>query len=390
MRSPLARPSMTLYAALATPGPPPEGPTASGVRAVFLGTSTLLLRDARHTILIDGFFSRPPLWRLAARPIAPDERTIDACLTRAGVTKLDAVLCAHSHYDHALDAPVIARKYGARLYGSDSTVNIGRGYGLPQELLVEAGDGAVFAFGDFRVTFVHALHSPGDVAEGAVTEPLTPPAPYRAWKSGQCFSFFVRHPAGSLLVHPSANHVPGKLADFHADTAYLSVGRLGGQPPGWREEYWRETVTATDPATVLPIHWDDFTSPLTRPLRAMPYFMDDVAAALDFVEERCRRDRRTLVLPTAWQEVDPFGKWRLPEQPGSGVVAAVRVDGRTGLARRSGPGGRISDLAEVTRYTGRDIAAAVSSTERRRSGRFWAGWVTMTSSAAVEAAKSSR
>lgn len=310
MRFPLSRPSMTLYAALATRGPDPAGPDASGVSTVFLGTSTLLVRDSRTTLLIDGFFSRPPLWRVATGRLAPDTRAIDACLERAGITSLDAVLCAHAHYDHALDAPVIARKYGAPLIGSSSAVKIGEGYGLPANLLVEAKDGEVSAFGDFRVTPVHALHSPGDVAEGDVVEPLTPPARYTAWKSGRCFSFFLRHPAGSLLVHPSANHIPGKLADFHAETAYLSIGRLGGQPRERQEEYWRETVLATGAKTVLPIHWDDFTLPLHRPLRAMPYLMDDVTAALDFLEERARRDNITLVLPTAWQQVDPFGRWR--------------------------------------------------------------------------------
>ncbi|GAB2864625.1 MBL fold metallo-hydrolase [Actinocorallia aurea] len=310
MRFPLSRPSMSLYAALATRGPDPDGPASSGVRTMFLGTSTLLVRDTRTTVLIDGFFSRPPLWRIATGKIAPDPGRIDACLEKAGVTSLDAVLCAHAHYDHALDAPVIARKFGAPLIGSESAVKIGEGYGLSSDLLVRAKDGEVFAFGDFRVTPVHALHSPGDIAEGPVTEPLVPPARYTAWRSGQCYTFFLRHPAGSLLIHPSANHIPGKLASFHAETAYLSIGRLGSQSEEDRESYWRETVLATGAKTVLPIHWDDFMLPLDRPLRPMPFFMDDITPAMDFLERASRRDRVTLVVPTAWQETDPFGTWR--------------------------------------------------------------------------------
>ena len=36
---------------------------------------------------------------------------------------------AHSHHDHALDVAYIAKRTGARVYGSDSTLNLARGEG---------------------------------------------------------------------------------------------------------------------------------------------------------------------------------------------------------------------------------------------------------------------
>ena len=299
MRFPLSRPSMVPYAAWAQSG---GGSRSGAVRTTFLGTSTVLVRDANTSLLVDGFFTRPGLLRVALGRIGPDRRTIEACLSRAGIGSLDAVLCAHSHYDHALDSPVVADIFDAPLVGSTSTMNVGRGYGLPERLLRPVRDGETLVFGDFEVTLVAGRHSPGDVAPGGVDAPLTPPARYRAWRTGECYSIFFRHPAGTVLVQASANYVPGGLDAHRADTVYLSIGRLGRKSDRFRQEYWRHVVRATGASSVLPVHWDDFMRPLDQPLRAMPHFMDDIAAAMDFVVQQCRRDGVTLVLPGPWQE----------------------------------------------------------------------------------------
>lgn len=304
MKLPLSRASMGPYASWTPPARTSFRPGA--VRATFLGTSSVLIRDGATSLLVDGFFTRPSLVRVVTTRIGPDRRIIDACLARAGIDSLDAVLCAHSHYDHALDSPVIAKIFDAPLIGSESTVNLGRGYGLPENLLVTARDGETFVFGDFEVTLVEGLHSPGDIASGGIDVPFAPPARYRAWRSGQCYSMFFKHPFGTLGVQASANYVPGKLADHSADTVYLSIGRLGGQSERFRQEYWHEVIHATGASTVLPVHWDDFMAPLDRPLRTMRSFMDDIPPAMDFVIEQCRREGLTFALPGPWQEIDPF------------------------------------------------------------------------------------
>ncbi|WP_208106882.1 MBL fold metallo-hydrolase, partial [Streptomyces sp. GC420] len=263
-----SRPSLErLYGCVdVVPGPGTESGT--GLRVVYFGTSSVLIRDGRTSLLVDGFFSRPALRRVLFGRIGPDRELIEACLARAGVASLDAVLCAHSHYDHALDAPVIARKFDVPLVGSQSTANVGRGYGLPARLLHIAGDGETLTFGDFEVTFVTGLHSPGDRAPGTIDTAVVPPARARAWKTGAAYSLFFRHPLGTLLVHASANWAPGRLDGYHADAVYLGIGQLGVREEEFRRRYWQEVVRATGARTVYPVHWDDMVTPLlTHPLR---------------------------------------------------------------------------------------------------------------------------
>src|SRR5689334_7553348 len=86
------RPSVSAYESLAMD----EAPAGPGLRVTFLGVSTLYIRDQSAAILIDGFFTRPGLLRTATAKIGPDQQRIASALDKAGITKLDAIITAHS------------------------------------------------------------------------------------------------------------------------------------------------------------------------------------------------------------------------------------------------------------------------------------------------------
>jgi len=279
------------------------------LRVTFLGVSTLLFDDGETALLTDGFFSRPSLLRVAVRPLRPNLTRIDACLGRAGISRLAAVLVAHSHYDHALDAPVVAARTGAVLVGSASTAAIGAGYQLSADRLVPAPVAAPLRFGAFTVTAVESEHSHPDRFPGTIDTPVRPPARAAAYRTGGCYSFHIGHSQGTGLVHASANFRPGALAGLRADTVYLGIGQLGKASDQFQRDYWRQVVEQVAPTRVVPIHWDRFTRPLSRPLRPLPRPVDDHRRTMAFLRRMCADTGIELTLPEAWRPT-PVGHLR--------------------------------------------------------------------------------
>ena len=171
-----------------------------GLTVRFLGVTTLLFSDGRTCVMTDGFFTRPGGFLKIALgvKIKPDRDVIKRCLQKAGVERLSAVMPLHSHYDHAMDSPEVARQSGAVLLGSESSANIGRGWGLPEAQIEVVTPGEVYRFGDFSLTFIRSAHVPMrvNVSRGGteIREPLVPPSSPLDYKVGQVYSLHIQHP----------------------------------------------------------------------------------------------------------------------------------------------------------------------------------------------------
>lgn len=312
MRLKLGRPDLSRYADRFDV-PLAEG----GLGVTFLGVSSLLIDDGESALLTDGFFSRPGLVAVGLGRISPDEKLVDACLERAlsscpTIPRVDAVICVHSHYDHALDAALVARRTGAVLAGGLSTANIGRGGGLDEDRILVAVSGTSWSRGAWTVTLTDSHHCPPDRYPGTIDAPLVPPVRPSEYRCGEAWSVVARHREGaSLLVQGSAGYVEGALAGQRADVAYLGVGQLGLQSEDYLTAYWTETVRAVGARRVVLTHWDDFFRPLPLrasdpPLRALPYAGDDLDLTMTVLGRLAEEDGVGLSLPTVWQREDPW------------------------------------------------------------------------------------
>ena len=288
-------------------------PTAGdGLSVTFLGVSSLLIDDGSSAILTDGFFTRPSLLKVALGRLAPDAARIDACLARAGIDRAEGVVPVHSHYDHALDSAYVADRTGALLVGGESTANIGRGHGLPDDRIVVATPGEPIALGAFTVTLVESQHCPPDRYPGTIDEPVLPPVKVGAYRCGEAWSILVEHASSrTALVQGSAGFVPGALAGVTAEVAYLGVGQLGLQSEEYLTTYWQETVRTVGARRAVLTHWDDFFRPLPvtsdlAPLRALPYAGDDLDVTMRVLTRLAEEDGVALSFPTVWQREDPW------------------------------------------------------------------------------------
>jgi L-ascorbate metabolism protein UlaG (beta-lactamase superfamily) len=231
----------------------------------WLGTAGHVIRTKSTTILVDPYVTRARLTRMAFR-IPPDEGAIERWIPQ----KVDAVLCGHSHYDHLLDAPHIAKSRGAKLAGSRTTCAFARAAGVAEENLIEVpASGTRFRVGDVDVRFVPSLHArialgrvpfPGEVAR-------PPRLPARAWeyKMGGAFGLLLDAFGVRIYHNGSADLVDAELEGEHADVVLM--GLAGRQfTPG----YVGRLMDALKPRVVFPTHHDAFFAPLEDGLRLLP------------------------------------------------------------------------------------------------------------------------
>ena len=274
-------------------------PAENTLHATWLGVTTVLLDDGETQILIDGFFSRPSLASVALRqPIDNDAVTINYAMHEFGMRRLAAIIPVHSHYDHAMDVGAIAKRSSASVVGSESTANIARGAGVPEDQVVVANNGETYEFGEFKVRLLPSRHGPigwrGSVPlPGTIDEPLELPEAITAMRLGTAYSILIEHPQGTTLVQGSSGFVDGALDNIPVDLALLCSYGLTSLGREYAEQYWQAMVTSTGAKAVMPLHFDDFTRPFGE-ITPFPKFLDNIEkTAVWFEEFRDRWDKDT-------------------------------------------------------------------------------------------------
>ncbi len=242
------------------------------VHVRWLGTAGFEIRYGDHVILIDPYVSRCSLARCVAAPLVSDEALVRRLLPRA-----DAVIVGHTHFDHALDVPAIARATGARVYGSHSATALCLGGQVTpskivdvEEALVAGGTGSFISeIGPFRLRFFASAHSklvlgrvplPGDIDDCDAV-----PMRLHKYRCGAVFGVEISVGGRTLFHLGSAELVERTLAVHNLDLLLLCVA-------GWTkgDDVPERVLRALSPEAILLSHWDDFFRPLDEPVRALP------------------------------------------------------------------------------------------------------------------------
>src|SRR4051812_25086994 len=91
----------------------------AGLELEWLGVAGYRLTYQGVTLFVDPYVSRVPLRALlTGRPALPDPGRLDRYVRAPG--EVAGILVGHTHFDHAVDVPALAERYGCRAYGSGS------------------------------------------------------------------------------------------------------------------------------------------------------------------------------------------------------------------------------------------------------------------------------
>ena len=232
-----------------------------GLSVQWLGVSGYRLDFEGHSLYVDPYVSRVPLRSLLLRrPARPDPRAHERFLP-APAGEVAGVLVGHTHFDHAVDAPAVARRFGCRAYGSASLAALMRLHGLG-ELAVEVEPYRAYELGPFEVAFTPSAHSKLLLGlavpfDGELTcDHLDGLAP-SAYRCGQVWGIHIAV-AGITLYHQgSADLIDDAIRHREVDVFLAGVaGR------SFTQRYWARILPRLDPRVVVPTHYDDFFRPL--------------------------------------------------------------------------------------------------------------------------------
>lgn len=260
------------------------------VTLTWLGVTTMLFDDGETQILIDGFVSRPSIFDIVlGREVTNDIPKINEFLFDYRMRALAAIIVVHSHFDHAMDVGAIANRSSASVMGSESTANIARGAGVPDDQILVVKPAREYEFGKFSVRMIEAPHAPigwrgATPFPGSISGPLRTPARISDWRVGKNYSVVIAHPQGTALVHGSAGFSQGALDDVQADVVLLGVAQLKSLGRDYAERYWQALVTATGASSVFPVHFDDFTQAFGV-VALPPRIIDDFPTTAVWLEE---------------------------------------------------------------------------------------------------------
>jgi L-ascorbate metabolism protein UlaG (beta-lactamase superfamily) len=241
-------------------------PVPNGLEIEWLGTAGYRLTYEGQTLLVDPYLTRVPLRAVFQRkPAFADPSLHDRFLTGPALGRVAGIVVGHTHFDHAVDVPVLTQSLETTAYGSDSLRRLMALYGLERRI-VEVVPRKPYEVGPFTVRFFPSLHSKLLLGykvpfDGALScEHLDALSP-SAYKCGAIYGIHVEVGGTTFYHQGSAN-----LIDDEVPTGGVDFFLAGVAGRSFTERYWTRILTRLEPSAVLASHFDDFFRPLDAPL----------------------------------------------------------------------------------------------------------------------------
>ena len=249
------------------------------LKITFFGTTTLLFDDGRDQIFFDAHFTRPSIEKyIAGAKAETNTELCDKLIMLHHIDRLRAIFISHTHHDHVMDAPYVANRCGAVIYGSSSAKNVAIGGGVPEERTVVFENGSEYSIGGYKIRIIKSLHSKptrfnNDLGV-PIEKPLVQPASLRDYKEGGSYDFYIEYGKKKILIRPSFNYIEGQLDGIQADVLFLGVAGLAKADESMERIFFAETVEKTKARLVIPVHWDNFFASLEKPVEDMPELIE--------------------------------------------------------------------------------------------------------------------
>jgi L-ascorbate metabolism protein UlaG (beta-lactamase superfamily) len=213
----------------------------------WLGVAGIELRAGEQVLAIDPFLTRPSLTGVI-KPVLPNTK-----LVKEKIPYCDGILVTHSHWDHLMDVSTVLQHTGAVAYGSSNTCQLLHLLGVPGTQVKEIHVGDTLALGTYKVEVIHGQHSWIPLSRwfnGRLRTGLQPPLRLQDYRMDIPLGYCIEVGGLRMLVC-AAQPQPAEILFTVAQES---------------KAYYRNLFSKVQPLVVVPIHWDNFFRPLSKPL----------------------------------------------------------------------------------------------------------------------------
>ena len=291
-----------------------DGGNMRPLELTHFGAAGWKITDGETVILLDPYLSRVRFQGRKYGPhdatdIADDPRPVVKMDEVAGhdtetidknVPKADFIMLSHSHFNHAMDVPYIAKKTGAVVIGTESTCNIAANGGVPDEQIHAVRGGEDFQYDELSVRVIPSLHSALSckLYKDFGTVPVKDdPLTLDEYVEGGTLAYLLRFAGREILLFGSMNYIEREVDGLRPDIVFVASA-----PPRLDiHDYTGRLMRCLGkPPLVVATHWDDqglpFGASQDHALKHTPAFIEEVKAVSPNSEVFVPLHFQTLVL----------------------------------------------------------------------------------------------
>jgi L-ascorbate metabolism protein UlaG (beta-lactamase superfamily) len=225
----------------------------------WLGTAGWEIQFAQTKILIDPFLTR-------RQAVGAEEWQTDEEAVLNVISGADYIFAGHSHADHIADIPFIAKRFGAKVIGSRTTINLCLSAGVDKAQLTTISGGETLDFRDFSVQVIESQHAVlkrdgqrRQPRSAEITSAVSSPILGKHFVEGGSYLYYFTFGKLRLLDQSTGNFIEENLYGLQPDVAILAEN----------SNYdWTEAIKILRPKMVIVHHYDDWHVPLSSGMTA--------------------------------------------------------------------------------------------------------------------------